>query len=112
MSSACGSGGYAELALAAKVTACSVNSATQRRTANHYIFSIRLECGDTNLITLLYRIYHMNISDRGHVCIDVLKQNWSPALSLYKVLLSLSSLLTDPNPSKEPVALLHTFRAY
>ncbi|KIJ40413.1 hypothetical protein M422DRAFT_120718, partial [Sphaerobolus stellatus SS14] len=48
------------------------------------------------------RIYHMNISDRGNVCIDVLKNNWSPALSLYKVLLSLSSLLTDPNP-KDPL---------
>lgn len=44
----------------------------------------------------------MNISDRGNVCIDLLKNNWSPALSLYKVLLSLSSLLTDPNP-KDPL---------
>ncbi|EEB90972.1 hypothetical protein MPER_10746 [Moniliophthora perniciosa FA553] len=44
------------------------------------------------------RIYHMNISDRGDICIDILKQNWSPALSLFKVMLSLSSLLTDPNP--------------
>jgi ubiquitin-protein ligase len=40
----------------------------------------------------------MNISDRGNVCIDILKHNWSPALSLFKVMLSLSSLLTDPNP--------------
>ena len=45
-----------------------------------------------------FRIYHMNISDRGAVCIDLLKSNWSPALSLYKVMLSISSLLTDPNP--------------
>lgn len=45
------------------------------------------------------RIYHMNISDRGNVCIDILKHNWSPALSVFKVILSLSSLLTDPNPS-------------
>jgi ubiquitin-protein ligase len=42
----------------------------------------------------------MNISDRGNICIDILKNNWSPALSLFKVMLSLSSLLTDPNPSK------------
>ncbi|PPQ95397.1 hypothetical protein CVT26_008243 [Gymnopilus dilepis] len=44
------------------------------------------------------RIYHMNISESGNICIDILKQNWSPALSLFKVMLSLSSLLTDPNP--------------
>ncbi|KAJ7578692.1 ubiquitin-conjugating enzyme/RWD-like protein [Mycena floridula] len=44
------------------------------------------------------RIYHMNISEKGGICIDILKNNWSPALSLYKVMLSLSSLLTDPNP--------------
>lgn len=41
----------------------------------------------------------MNISDRGSVCIDILKHNWSPALSIFKVILSLSSMLTDPNPS-------------
>lgn len=40
------------------------------------------------------------ISDRGNICIDILKQNWSPALSIFKVMLSLSSLLTDPNPRK------------
>jgi len=48
------------------------------------------------------RIYHMNISERGNICIDILKTNWSPALSLFKVMLSLSSLLTDPNP-KDPL---------
>ncbi|KAI0040440.1 hypothetical protein FA95DRAFT_1576965 [Auriscalpium vulgare] len=50
-------------------------------------------------VLFLTRIYHMNISDRGNVCIDILKHNWSPALSIFKVILSLSSLLTDPNPS-------------
>ncbi|KAF7304264.1 UBIQUITIN-CONJUGAT-2 domain-containing protein [Mycena chlorophos] len=54
-------------------------------------------------ITLKTRIYHMNInSDMGNICLDILKNNWSPALSLFKVILSLSSLLTDPNP-KDPL---------
>jgi ubiquitin-protein ligase len=34
----------------------------------------------------------------------VLKDNWSPALTIAKVLLSISSLLTDPNPNDPLVA--------
>jgi len=54
------------------------------------------------------RIYHMNIAERGNICIDILKNNWSPALSLFKVMLSLSSLLTDPNPQDPLVPSIAT----
>lgn len=43
-------------------------------------------------------IFHCNIDTYGSVCLSILKDGWSPALTIQKVLLSVCSLMSDQNP--------------
>jgi ubiquitin-conjugating enzyme E2 D len=44
-------------------------------------------------------VYHPNISNSGEICLNILKNDWSPILSIKKVLLGILALLTNPNPN-------------
>lgn len=43
--------------------------------------------------------YHPNVYTSGDICLDILKDQWTPALQIDQLLQSIRSLLTDPNPN-------------
>ncbi|KAK0508991.1 hypothetical protein JMJ35_008362 [Cladonia borealis] len=51
--------------------------------------------------TVLFKtpIYHPNVDFSGRICLDILKDKWSAVYNVQSVLLSLQSLLGEPNNS-------------
>ncbi|KAG9323923.1 hypothetical protein KVV02_006289 [Mortierella alpina] len=91
--------------------------------AKAMFFSLRSDCHDCHVggvfklelflpeeypmsppkVRFLTKIYHPNIDKLGRICLDILKDKWSPALQIRTVLLSVQALLSSPNPD-DPLA--------
>jgi len=46
-------------------------------------------------VIFLSRVNNIYVRSNGNICLDILSRNWSPALTIGKVLLSICSMLAD-----------------
>jgi hypothetical protein len=77
-----------------------------------YCFSSRRQstCSLPDFVSSL-ESHSPNIDGLGRICLDILKDKWSPALRLSGVCLSLQSLLAAPNP-EDPLVVGPVAGAY
>lgn len=48
-------------------------------------------------IQFISKMFHPNIYHDGRICLDILDKSWSPVYDVHSILISIRSLLSDPN---------------
>jgi ubiquitin-conjugating enzyme E2 M len=67
-----------------------------------YVFSFSIKPmypHDAPKVKCLTTVYHPNIDLDGNVCLNILREEWNPVLSISAVIYGLLSLFIDPNPT-------------
>lgn len=54
---------------------------------------------DAPKVKCLTAVYHPNIDAEGNVCLNILREDWKPVLSISAVVYGLLSLFIEPNPN-------------
>ena len=58
------------------------------------------------------KIYHPNVSDSGEICAGMIKDQWTPAMSILKVMNSLVSMMLEPNAEQAVnMTVAHLFKS-
>ncbi|SCV02625.1 LAME_0H03488g1_1 [Lachancea meyersii CBS 8951] len=52
---------------------------------------------DPPKVTLTSTIFHPNIDTQGNVCLNILREDWSPVLDVHSIIIGLLMLLLEPN---------------
>ncbi|XP_042382923.1 ubiquitin-conjugating enzyme E2 2-like isoform X2 [Zingiber officinale] len=68
------------------------------------VFGLRLTFGDSYpakppRVRFTSEVFHPNVYIDGTLCIDIIQDAWSPCHNVCTILMSIQSLLTDPNPA-------------
>jgi len=65
-------------------------------------------------VKCLHTIYHPNIDLEGNVCLNILREDWKPVLTINSIVYGLQYLFLEPNPddplNKDAAALLKSNR--
>lgn len=56
------------------------------------------------------KVFHPNVYHDGFICLDILNESWAPSMNIKTILLSIQTLLGEPNnnsPANEEAARLY-----